>query len=65
MRTTLFLGQWLVLAFLLESLILTFVPAETITASLGGTGLGPIALATLVGIPAYPNGYAALSPVGG
>ncbi len=64
-KTTLFLAQWLVLAFLLESLMLAFVPAETITALLGGTGIGPIALATLVGVPAYLNGYAALPLVGG
>lgn len=62
---TLFLAKWLLLAFLLESLILAFVPVETITATLGGTGVGPIALATLVGVPAYLNGYAALPLVGG
>jgi uncharacterized membrane protein YraQ (UPF0718 family) len=64
-KTTLFLAKWLVLAFLLESLMLAFVPAETITALLGGTGVGPIALATIVGVPAYLNGYAALPLVGG
>ena len=62
---TLFLAKWLVLAFLLESLIFAFIPAETITSVLGGTGIGPIALATLVGVPAYLNGYAALPLVGG
>jgi len=62
---TLFLAKWLTLAFLLESLMLAFIPAETVTASLGGTGLAPIALGTLVGVPAYLNGYAALPLVGG
>ncbi|WP_404367400.1 permease [Marinobacter sp.] len=62
---TLFLAKWLLLAFLLESLILAFVPVETITPVLGGTGVGPIALGTLVGVPAYLNGYAALPLVGG
>lgn len=62
---TLFLAKWLVLAFLLESLILAFVPVETITSVLGGTGFGPIVLGTLVGVPAYLNGYAALPLVGG
>ncbi|MBZ0130423.1 MAG: permease [Rhodobacteraceae bacterium] len=65
LKTTLFLAQWLVLAFLLESLMLAYIPAETITALLGGTGIGPIALATVVGVPAYLNGYAALPLVGG
>ncbi|MDX6751010.1 permease [Geminicoccaceae bacterium 1502E] len=64
-KTALFLLQWLTLAFVLESLMLAVVPAETITALLGGEGLGPIALATLVGVPAYLNGYAALPLVGG
>ncbi|MDL0431688.1 permease [Marinobacter sp. TBZ242] len=62
---TLFLAKWLLLAFLLESLILAFVPVETITSVLGGAGIGPIALGTLVGVPAYLNGYAALPLVGG
>ncbi len=64
-KTTFFLLKWLTLAFLLESLMLAFVPAETITGLLGGDGLGPIALATIVGVPAYLNGYAALPLVGG
>ncbi len=63
--TTLFLAKWLTLAFLLESLMLAWIPAETVTAALGGTGLMPIAMATLVGVPAYLNGYAALPLVGG
>ena len=62
---TLFLLKWLTLAFLLESLMLAFIPAETITGVLGGTGIMPIVLGTLVGVPAYLNGYAALPLVGG
>lgn len=65
LSTTLFLAKWLTLAFILESLMLAWVPAETVTASLGGEGLLPILTATLVGIPAYLNGYAALPLVGG
>jgi hypothetical protein len=65
LSVTLFLGKWLTLAFLLESLMLAFIPAETVTSVLGGSGLGPIALGTLVGVPAYLNGYAALPLVGG
>ncbi|SHH54911.1 permease [Marivita hallyeonensis] len=64
-KTTLFLAQWLTLAFLLESLMLAYVPAETITSILGGTGIGPIAIATVVGVPAYLNGYAALPLISG
>lgn len=65
LNTTLFLAKWLILAFLLESLMLAYVPAETITTVLGGTGIGPIAIATVVGVPAYLNGYAALPLISG
>lgn len=64
-KTTLFLAKWLTLAFLLESLMLAWIPAETVTSVLGGEGIGPIIMATLVGVPAYLNGYAALPLVGG
>ncbi len=60
-----FLAKWLSFAFVLESLMLAYIPAETITSVLGGAGVGPIALATIVGVPAYLNGYAALPLVGG
>lgn len=65
LNTTLFLAKWLTLAFILESLMLAWIPAETVTAALGGEGLMPIMTATLVGVPAYLNGYAALPLVGG
>ncbi len=65
LSTMLFLAKWLTLAFILESLMLAWIPAETVTAALGGTGLMPIVTATLVGVPAYLNGYAALPLVGG
>lgn len=59
-RTARLLGQWLTLAFVLESLMLAVLPAEVIATQLGGEGIGPILLATLVGVPAYLNGYVAL-----
>lgn len=65
LNTTLVLAKWLTLAFILESLMLAWIPAETVTAALGGNGLLPILTATLVGVPAYLNGYAALPLVGG
>ena len=60
-----FLAKWLTLAFLLESLMLAWLPADFVARSLGGSGLAPIGIATLVGVPAYLNGYAALPLVGG
>ncbi|WP_300033390.1 permease [uncultured Roseobacter sp.] len=65
LSNTLFLGKWLFLAFILESLMLAWVPAEMVTQALGGDGVLPIVTATLVGVPAYLNGYAALPLVGG
>ncbi len=56
----LFLGKWLLLAYLLESLMLVYVPAEWISTFLGGMGIGPVILGALVGAPAYLNGYAAV-----
>ncbi len=64
-KTTFFLAKWLTLAFLLESLMLAWLPADMVARALGGTGLAPIGIATLVGVPAYLNGYAALPLVGG
>ncbi|KMK66168.1 permease [Puniceibacterium sp. IMCC21224] len=64
-KTTLFLAKWLTLAFLLESLMLAWLPADLVARALGGSGLAPIGIATLVGVPAYLNGYAALPLVGG
>ncbi|MEM6438824.1 MAG: permease [Pseudomonadota bacterium] len=65
LKNTLFLGKWLTLAFVLESLMLAYVPAETVAAAVGGDGLVPILIATAVGVPAYLNGYAALPLVSG
>lgn len=64
-RTTLFLAKWLTLAFLIESLMVAYVPADLVVSAVGGSGMAPIAAATLVGVPAYLNGYAALPLVSG
>ncbi len=56
----LFLGKWLLLAYMIEALMLAYVPAELIATVLGGEGLRPIALGALIGMPAYLNGYAAV-----
>jgi len=64
-RNVVFLGKWMLVAFVLENLMLIHVPADMIASSLGGDGIAPIAIATLVGVPAYLNGYAALPLVAG
>ena len=58
-----FLFKWLALAFLLESLMVAYVPAEAIARYLGGDSLWAIPLAVIVGVPAYLNGYAAIPTV--
>lgn len=55
-----FLLKWLALAYVLEALMLEYIPADVIAGLLGGDGLGTILLGALVGAPAYLNGYAAV-----
>ncbi len=55
-----FLLKWLALAYVIEALMLEYVPADAVAAVLGGDGLGTIFLGALVGAPAYLNGYAAV-----
>ncbi len=56
----LFLGKWLLLAYLLEALMLEYIPGETVATVLGGDGPVPVVLGAAVGAPAYLNGYAAV-----
>jgi hypothetical protein len=61
----LFLGKWLLLAYLIEALMIRYVPADLIAQVLGGGGLMPVVLGAFVGAPAYLNGYAAVPLVAG
>ena len=54
-----FLVKWLALAYVLEALLVTYVPAEMIAGVVGGEGVVPIGIAALVGMPAYLNSYVA------
>lgn len=60
-----FLIKWLALAYVLEALLITYVPAEAIAGLVGGSGLGSIVTAAVVGMPAYLNGYVAPPMVAG
>ncbi|MEO0387373.1 MAG: permease, partial [Pseudomonadota bacterium] len=60
-----FLLKWLAIAYLFEALMIVYVPAEAIAGFLGGQGFGTVLLATLIGMPAYLNGYAAVGLLGG
>tara|TARA_B100000959_G_scaffold282656_1_gene349589 strand:+ start:762 stop:1805 length:1044 start_codon:yes stop_codon:yes gene_type:complete len=61
----LFLSRWLAFAFLLESLMLAYVPNDLIVNWLGVGSTFALPLAVMLGIPAYLNGYAAIPLVGG
>lgn len=63
--TLLFLGKWLVFAFIIESLMVMYLPAQTVAQWLGGDSAFALPLAVITGIPAYLNGYAAIPLVAG
>ncbi len=65
LKTFLFLLKWLSLAYLLESLLLAWVPAEQFAAYAGSGSVGSILLAALIGVPLYLNGYAAIPLISG
>jgi uncharacterized protein len=60
-----FLLKWMVLAFLLESVLIRYVPAQMIGEWVGTANAWAIPLATVFGAPAYLNGVAAVPLIGG
>ncbi|MEL6814930.1 MAG: permease [Cyanobacteria bacterium J06598_3] len=64
-KQTWFLSKWLAFAFVLESLMLAYVPNEWIGAIAGNDNILSILIAALLGAPAYLNGYAALPLIDG
>lgn len=60
-----FLSKWLAFAYVMEALLVTYVPASFVAQFVGGDGPLPIAIAALVGAPAYLNSYAAIPLVNG
>lgn len=58
-----FLLKWLTLAFVVESLMVAYVPANAIAGWLGGGHWWVIPASAAVGVPAYLNGYAAIPTV--
>ncbi|MBC8339902.1 MAG: permease [Alphaproteobacteria bacterium] len=63
--TAWFLGKWLTLAFLLESLMVAYIPASLVADVLGGGAWWTIPAAVGVGIPTYLNGFAAIPLMAG
>ncbi|WP_333669672.1 permease [Elioraea tepidiphila] len=64
-RSAWFLLRWLSLAFLIESLMVVWVPGEAVARLLGEGNAFAIPLAVLLGVPAYLNGFAAIPLVSG
>lgn len=54
-----FLLKWLTLAYVLEAVLVNYVPADLIASVVGGDGIASIGIAALVGMPAYLNSYVA------
>lgn len=54
-----FLIKWLAMAYVLEALLVTYVPASLIASVVGGDGFMPVVIGALVGMPAYLNSYVA------
>ena len=63
--TIAFLGKWLLLAYVVESVMVEYLPAGQIAGWLGGDRFWAVPLSVLAGIPAYLNGYAAIPLVAG
>jgi len=59
------IGRWLVIAFLIESLMVAYIPTTFVEDLVGQENILAIPLAALVGIPSYLNGYAAIPLVSG
>ena len=55
-----FLGRWLLFAFMLESLMVAYVPDTLVASWLGTDNSMALPLAVIAGVPAYLNGYAAI-----
>jgi len=65
LKNFLFLLKWLSLAYLAESLMVAYAPANAIAKIAGGGDFGSIFTAALIGVPTYLNGYAAIPLIGG
>ncbi|MFP6748557.1 MAG: permease [Alphaproteobacteria bacterium] len=65
LETDWFLGKWLTLDFIIEGLMVAYIPASIIAQGLGGGNWWTIPAAVLVGLPAYLNGFAAIPPMEG
>lgn len=61
----LFLGKWLMIAYLFEALMIEYETTQYVAQFLGGESVWTVVMAALVGMPAYLNGYMAVGLMGG
>jgi len=62
-KNSVFLSKWLVLIFFIESLMIAYIPIDLIAGFLGKENQWGIVFSTLIGIPSYLNGVAAIGLV--
>jgi uncharacterized membrane protein YraQ (UPF0718 family) len=65
LKSLLFVVQFMILAYVLEAIIVLYVPERWILAALGRGGFASVGLAALLGIPVYTTNIAALGILGG
>ena len=58
-HNALFLVKWLAMAYVLEAVLVRYVPADLVATVVGGEGVTPVVVSALVGMPAYLNSYVA------
>jgi len=59
------LFKWLTIAFVLESLMVAYIPTDVITNWLGADSILGIFAAVIIGVPTYLNGFAAIPLIDG
>jgi len=64
-KTFWFLGRWLVFAFLLEGIMIAYIPSALIASWLGNNGAAEIPIAGALGALLYLNSFAAIPLVSG
>ena len=62
---SLFLLKWLTLAYLLEALMIIYIPSQLVGSVVGGEGIFSIVTGAFIGVLAYLNSYAAPAIVSG
>lgn len=65
LRTTATLSLYMLLAFLLEALIIRYVPQHLIASSLGSNSVWSVPFAALIGIPMYTTNLTSLGLISG